>query len=144
MLRLLLDQHISPDVIIAARRLESSIAFEHVQEREWQALPDPQLLRLARADELTLVTYDQASIPDFLRQFAENREDHAGVIFVDTLTIRSADIGGLARALVRLWTREKNRWLAQPHLLSHPFLRLQGWGRIIGSTHRTSVCRRWD
>ncbi len=55
---------------------------------------------------------DEARVPDFLRQFAENREDHAGVIFVDTLTIRSADIGALARALVRLWSREKTAaWL---------------------------------
>jgi len=119
MLRLLLDQHISPDVIIAARRLESSIALEHVLEREWQALPDAQLLRLARADELTLVTYDQASSPGCLRQFGENRENHAGVVFVDTLTIRSADVGGLARALVRLWSREKTAdWLNRTYYLT--------------------------
>ncbi len=79
MLRLLLDQHISPDVIIAARRLESSIALEHVLEREWQALPDAQLLRLARADDLTL----------------------------------------LARALVRLWSREKTAdWLNRTYYLT--------------------------
>jgi hypothetical protein len=119
MLRLLLDQHMSPGVITAARRLESSILLEHVQDREWQALPDPQLLRLARAEEVTLVTYDQASIPDFLRQFAEEEEGHAGVIFVDTLTIRPSDIGGLARALVRLWSREKAAaWLNRTYYLT--------------------------
>jgi hypothetical protein len=119
MLRLLLDHHISPDVVPAARRLQRDAALEHVRDRHWQALRDPELLRLARAEELTLVTYDQASIPDFLRQFGQNEEDHAGVIFVDTFTFRPSDIGGLARALVRLWSREKDAdWLNRTCFLS--------------------------
>ena len=89
MLRLLLDHHISPAVRPAARRMQPDIVVEHVRDRHWQALPDPELLRLARAEGLTLVTYDQVTIPDFLRQFAQDEEDHAGVIFVDTLTFRA-------------------------------------------------------
>src|SRR5206468_3985227 len=103
---------ISPDVIAAAYRLETGILLEHVQQRQWHTLPDPELLRAARRQTLTLVTYDQASIPDFLRQFAADQEDHSGVIFVDNDTIRQSDVGGLARALARLWAREKNAdWL---------------------------------
>ena len=77
------------------------------------------MLRLARADALTLVTYDQATIPDFLRQFAQDEEDHAGVIFVDTRTFRPSDIGGLARALARLWSRERDAdWRNRTYFLS--------------------------
>jgi hypothetical protein len=112
MLRLLLDQHISPDVIVAGRRREPGIQLEHVRQRLWHALSDPELLRAAHSEHLTLVTYDQATIPEFLRQFARDQEDHAGVIFVDNDTIRQSDIGGLARALTRLWSREKTAlWL---------------------------------
>lgn len=119
MLRLLLDHHISPDVLAAVHRLQPDVSMGHVRDRQWQALPDPELLRLARPEGLTLVTYDQASIPDFLRQFAEDQEDHAGVIFVDTRTLRPSDIGGLARALVRLWSREKDAdWLNRTYFLS--------------------------
>src|SRR5438067_750325 len=112
MLHLLLDHHISPDVVLAARHLQRGMSSEHVQSRNWQTLEDPELLRSARAEGLTLVTYDQATMPDFLRDFAQRAEDHAGVVFVDTKTIRPSDIGGLARALARLWSREKNAvWL---------------------------------
>jgi hypothetical protein len=58
-------------------------------------------------------------MPDFLRQFAQDQEDHTGVIFVDTLTFRPSDIGGLARALARLWSREKDAdWLNRTYFLS--------------------------
>jgi predicted nuclease of predicted toxin-antitoxin system len=119
MLRLLLDHHISPEVVTAVRRLQAGIRVEHVQQRHWQALQDPELLRQARANQLTLVTYDQASLADFLRQFAVDQEDHAGVIFVDTKTIRPSDIGGLARALARLCSREKDAtWLNRIYYLA--------------------------
>ena len=119
MLRLLLDQHISPAVIPAIRRLQAAVSTEHVRDRHWEALADPELLRLARSDGLTLVTYDQATIPDFLRHFAQNQEDHAGVIFVDTHPFRPSDIGGLSRALARLWSVEKDAdWLNRTFFLS--------------------------
>ncbi len=120
MLRLLLDQHISPDVISAVRRLHTNIPVEHVQDRHWQAVADPDLLGLARREGLTLVTYDQATIPRFLQQLAQNEEDHAGVIFIDTKTIASSNIGGQARALAGLWSREKNAdWRNRTCFLGH-------------------------
>ena len=119
MLRLLLDHHISPVIVVTLQRLEPDVSVSHVRDRRWQALPDPELLRLARGEGLTLVTYDQASIPDFLREFAQNQKDHSGVIFVDTRTFRPSDIGGLARALARLWSREKDAdWLNRTYFLS--------------------------
>ena len=102
MLRLLLDHHISLDIMVTVQRLQPTMSVSHVRDWRWQALPDPELLRLARGEGLTLVTYDQASIPDFLRQFAQDQEDHSGVIFVDNRTFRPSDIGGLARGLARL------------------------------------------
>jgi hypothetical protein len=57
---------------------------------------------------LTLVTYDLTTMPQFLREFAEREQPHAGVIFIDGRTIAASDRGGIGRALARLWNRERN------------------------------------
>jgi hypothetical protein len=111
MLRLLLDHHISPDVISAARRHAAAIHLEHVQHLGWQRLPDPELLTQAHRDGLTLVTYDVTTIPLFLREFAEREQPHGGVIFVDRRTIRPGDRGALGSSIAKLWTREADaKW----------------------------------
>ena len=67
--------------------------------------PDKALLRAARAEGLTLVTYDQKTIPTHLAELYAAGENHAGVIFVDDQTISSNDFGTMTRALILLWER---------------------------------------
>ena len=106
MLRLLLDEHISPVVARELRLKEPELFITSVQE--WEAgvhvgLTDAELLLLARAQGLTLVTYDQRTIAPLLKGWAEAGTVHGGVIFVDEKTVAPNDFGGLVRGLAAVW-----------------------------------------
>ena len=64
---------------------------------------DRALLQAARAEGLTLVTYDQKTIPPLLVKLYAEGGNHAGILFVDAKTIPSNDFGTLTRALIFLW-----------------------------------------
>ncbi|MEO5960802.1 MAG: DUF5615 family PIN-like protein [Opitutaceae bacterium] len=108
MLRLLLDEHISPDVADGLRQRQK--AHSVVSLAEWESgrflgTTDELILEAAAAQNLTLVTYDCKTIPPLLKSWAEEGREHGGVIFVDDKTIAPSDFGGLVRALEKL-TRE--------------------------------------
>jgi hypothetical protein len=112
MLKLLLDEHISPDVAKGLRRTGRKIAVHAMAEWEdgnFLGQDDAACLRQAVAQGLTLVTYDRRTIPPLLKTWAETGLHHAGVIFVDEKTISPADIGGLVHALAAL-TKEAHSW----------------------------------
>jgi|SRR4051794_15502870 hypothetical protein len=109
MLRLLLDEHLSPEIARQVRAKRSRLAIESVVTWENSLLagaPDDLILRTACDRLWTLVTYDQATIVPLLKTWGEIGEPHGGVIFVDDRTIPSNDIGGLVRALVSVWDSE--------------------------------------
>jgi hypothetical protein len=104
-LKLLLDEHISPAAAAGVRRRGRGIAIFALVEWEggdFIGQDDAACLTEAAAQGLTLVTYDRRTIPPLLKTWAEEGRSHAGVIFVDEMTISPADIGGLVRALVQL------------------------------------------
>lgn len=106
MLRLLLDEHISPVVARELRLKEPGLFVTSVQE--WEAgvhigLRDEELLPLAQAQGLTLVTYDQRTIAPLLKSWAEDGTMHGGVLFVDEKTVAPNDFGGLVRGLATIW-----------------------------------------
>lgn len=106
MLRLLLDEHISPVVARELRARHPELFVVGVQE--WQGgihlgLPDGDLLTLAREEGLTLVTYDLRTIAPLLKRWAESGTAHGGVIFVDGKTVAPNDFGTLVRSLASLW-----------------------------------------
>jgi len=112
MLKLLLDEHISPDVANGLRRRNRAIDIRYVAEWEsgrFLGQDDRACLREAAFQGLTLVTYDRRTIPPLLKTWAEEERTHGGVIFVDEKTISPADIGGLVRALTSL-ARETRSW----------------------------------
>jgi hypothetical protein len=105
-LRLLLDEHISGVVAEQVRAHRSDIPIESVHA--WRAgafrgRHDPDLLRAARDEAWTLVTYDQNTIPPLFYEFIQAGEDHAGVLFIDDRTVRPDDFGLLVRSLVAFW-----------------------------------------
>lgn len=111
MLRLLLDEHISPDVAMGLRRKDPSIMVRYMVE--WEAgsflgQEDEFCLQKAFAHRLTLVTYDRRTIPPILKAWAEEGRHHGGLVFVDEKTISPADIGRLVRALHRLVLETKS------------------------------------
>jgi hypothetical protein len=112
MLKLLLDEHISPDVANGLRRRNRALEVHYMMEWEsgrFLGQDDRACLREAAAQRLTLITYDRRTIPPLLKTWGEEERAHGGVIFVDEKTISPADIGGLVRALTSL-ARETGSW----------------------------------
>jgi hypothetical protein len=112
MLKLLLDEHISPDVATGLQRRNRAVEIHCMVE--WQGgyflgQEDSICLREAAAQGFTLVTYDRRTIPPLLKTWAEEERTHGGVVFVDEKTISPADIGGLVWALSRL-AKETGNW----------------------------------
>jgi hypothetical protein len=112
MVKLLLDEHISPAVAEGLRRRNRSLAVVCMAEwknGEFLGQQDFVCLQEAAVQGLTLVTYDRRTIPPLLKIWAEEGRKHGGVIFVDEKTISPADPGGLVRALSEL-ARSTTRW----------------------------------
>ena len=112
MLKLLLDEHISPAVANGLRRRNRAIEVFCMAAWEtghFLGQEDSPCLREAAAQRLTLVTYDRKTIPPLLKTWAEEERTHSGVVFVDEKTISPADIGGLVWALTRL-AKETGNW----------------------------------
>ena len=81
MLKLLLDEHISPDVAHGLRRRHSKLEVRYMVEWEnghFLGQADSPCLREAAAQRLTLVTYDRRTIPPLLKSWAEEGRTHGG------------------------------------------------------------------
>src|SRR5271155_4096332 len=112
MVKLLLDEHISPAVAEGLRRRNRSLAVVCMaawEDGEFLGQRDFVCLQEAAMQGLTLVTYDRRTIPLLLKVWAEEGRKHGGVVFVDEKTISPADTGGLVRALSEL-ARSTTRW----------------------------------
>ena len=112
MLKLLLDEHISPDVAKGLRRKDRTLTVHAMTDWEggnFLGQEDAACLKEATAQRLTLVTYDRRTIPPLLKAWAEEVRHHAGVIFVDDKTIAPSNIGGLVLALAGL-VKEARNW----------------------------------
>ncbi len=108
MLRLLLDEHVSPK--IAEQLLNRQLALSVVAAVQWDGgahlgSTDLEMLTLAYQQSLTVVTYDLKTISPLLKAMAEQRVSHGGVIFVDTKTYFPSDIGGLVSMLESVWLK---------------------------------------
>jgi hypothetical protein len=112
MLKLLLDEYISPNVADGLRRRNRALVVRWMAEWEdggFLGKEDSACLHGAAEQGLTLVAYDRRTIPPLLKVWAEEGRQHGGVVFVDERTISPADIGGLVKALTRLF-KETGRW----------------------------------
>jgi len=112
MLKLLLDEHISPNVAVGLRRRQKLLRVHCMVDWEngqFFGQDDSACLEHGARLGLTLVTYDRRTIPPLLKAWAEQQRDHGGVIFIDEKTISPADIGGQLRALANL-AGETAKW----------------------------------
>jgi len=102
MLAFLTDEHISHVVAEQARLKRADIRIESLLQWRDGALrntDDALVLAAAREEGLTLVTYDQKTIPPVLLELAGNGGHHSGVVFADCNSIPSDNIGRLVQAL---------------------------------------------
>ena len=112
MLKLLLDEEISPVVAAGLRRRNGALIVSALAEWEdgnFVGKDTVDLLREAADQEWTLVTYDRLKIPPTLKTWAEEECLHGGVIFVDEEKIPLAETGALIAALSRV-CREAESW----------------------------------
>ena len=112
MLKLLLDEHISPRVAKGLHHRYRWLTVEFMAEWEngrFLGQDDSECLEHAEERGLTLVTYDRRTIPPLLKDWAEAGRKHAGVIFVDEKTVSPSDIGVQVRALSKL-VRDAGDW----------------------------------
>jgi len=112
MLKLLLDEHISPAVADGLRRRNRQLVV--VCMAEWEdgdflGQEDCACLKQAAAQGLTLVTYDRRTIAMLLKAWGEEQRKHGGVIFVGHETIAPSGTGGLIRSLIDL-SRKTAKW----------------------------------
>ena len=123
MLRLLLDEHISPQVAVGLKRLNRSWAVYAMSDWEnggFLGQDDFACLLEAAKQGLTLVTYDRRTIPPLLKAWAEAGRVHGGVIFVDEKTIAPWEIGSLVWALADLLKKCRNwDWTDRVVFLQH-------------------------
>src|ERR1700688_4817837 len=121
MLKLLLDEHITPELAIGVQRGNRSLVIQTMVQWEngnFLGKEDSACLLEAAKQRLTMVTYDRRTIPPLLKLWAEEERSHGGLIFVDEKTISPADIGGLVRALVSLADEAgKMDWTNQVYFL---------------------------
>lgn len=111
MLSFLLDEHISPTVAEQIQKKRSKITIFSLlfwQEGRYLGLDDEIILKAATESQLTLVTYDQNTIPQILIQWGEASISHNGIIFIDYQTIKPSDFGKLVNSLIWLWDNQRD------------------------------------
>lgn len=108
MLAFLADERLTHEIAEQIVRKRSDIRAESILRWRGASLRrtvDEAILAVALEAGLTLVTYDQKTIPPILAAPAAEGSHYGGVVFVDNRTIGSDDIGGLVRALIDLHDR---------------------------------------
>lgn len=104
-MRLLLDCHISKATLGALRKRKPSLQTEHLANWRGGAFlraDDADILAACQQEGRVLVTFDQRTIPDLLRQWAAEDRSHAGVIFGDEHTVKPNSPASVALALAAL------------------------------------------
>src|ERR1017187_6597925 len=102
MLKLLLDEHISPHVANGLRRRNRALQISYMVEWEdgrFLGQDDHACLREAAAQGLTLVTSERRTTPPLHKPGDKETQPRGVVFFVEKKTIPPADIGALVWAL---------------------------------------------
>lgn len=104
-MRLLLDVHIAKATVEALRKRLPHLQAEHIatwRDGVFLRAGDAEILAACHEKGRVLITYDQRTIPDLLRQWASEERPHSGVIFGDKNTVPPDRAGVVAAALAPL------------------------------------------
>ena len=106
MLRMLLDEHLSPVIVQIAAGVCPDLEIHSLQvwrDGSLRNRPDEVVLRTALDAGLTLVTYDQRTIRPLLCEMSLRGESHAGVVFLSRKTFFMNHHRVITAALADLW-----------------------------------------
>lgn len=98
--KFLLNAHISP--LVAEILAQQGVEAQVVAGSPLDDAPDEELLRIAAAQGMILVTYDTDTIPTHWRRLHDRGEKLPGVAYVKAKTIPQGDSPGLAKTIQRL------------------------------------------
>ena len=114
MLSFLLDEQISPNIAEQIKLKHPEIpvfSLHNWHNGAYLGIVDEVILQNAAIEKITLVTYDQKTIPPILVEWGQANLNHAGVIFIDYRSISPSNFGSLVKALVWLWkTQSQSNW----------------------------------
>lgn len=99
-MRLLLDEHINPEVARQLRRKGYDVVS--VEEAQMREASDEQLLSFAASQSQALVTYNVRDFRRLLSEWHRAARHHSGIIFVNEKTASQKTVGPLVRALKKL------------------------------------------
>jgi len=98
-LRLWLDNHLSPALARSLREQGHDVVALQEEPRPVRDLPDELLLVEASRRGRTIVTYNVRDFVHLHRAFLASGRPHSGIVVVSSRAIRQDDIGGQMRAL---------------------------------------------
>ena len=96
-MRLLLDAHVSGRVIGRNLRDAGHDVLAIAEERQYEGLPDPDVVELAAREQRVLVTFNVRDFAVILRDWADEGRDHSGCILM--VGMDHSDFGAILRAL---------------------------------------------
>jgi predicted nuclease of predicted toxin-antitoxin system len=101
-MQLLLDEQISDAVAHGFSRRNRSVIIKTVADLGLRAASDREIMEDCARLGFTLVTFDLATIPPLLQEWAEAGRSHAGVILIDERTMATSDFGSIIEALLSI------------------------------------------
>jgi predicted nuclease of predicted toxin-antitoxin system len=99
-MRLLLDEHINPEVARQLRRKGFDVLT--VEEARMREASDELLLGFAAAEKRAVVTYNICDFQLLLLEWHRAGWHHSGIVFVSGKSISQKTVGPLVRALAKL------------------------------------------
>jgi hypothetical protein len=99
--KLLLDEQISGKVAERLRKQGHDVVAT-TDEPALRGLDDPDLFEVAQAQKRVVVTYNRPDFEAIIREYAESRRDHHGLVIVHPTRFPGSDFGRLVASLGKL------------------------------------------
>jgi hypothetical protein len=107
------DADFNQRIVLAVRRLESSLDFQAAHFARLRTLDDREVLSFAASEGRVLVSHDLTTIPDHFAKFVEANASAGVLIIRQRVSIRHA-----LEEILRVWTEtEVEEWINQIRII---------------------------
>ena len=108
--RFLADNDLRSSIRTGVLRHEPSVDFLSAHAAHLDGLPDPEVLRVAAAQNRLLVSHDENSMPGHFRDFIETGHRSPGVLMVP----QGAPAGRVIESILLIWlASESEEWISR-------------------------------